>query len=194
MTDPIAKLAQFLAGHVDWIRHKQFADEFIRDVEACHRVIRSIARGPSEQKYLGLCGAPSWTENLGGESGMRELEGPPCEGDVYTYRGAKTGRCKTCGAQVNTTEREAWLDSEVRQHVFRASEIANAYSVKVNTIRSWHARGQLANHGTDAEGRPLFNVGEVLDLAAADAARRATEQAKRARRAASKAAESEDAA
>jgi hypothetical protein len=182
MTDPIAKLATWLAGNVEWMRHRAEVDEFLTDVEACHRVVRSIARGPAEQKFLGPCGAPIWTENLGGESGMRELEGPPCDGDVYAYRGARTGRCKTCGAQVDTSEREAWLDGEVRQHVFRAAEIANAYGVKVDTIRSWHTRGQLANHGSDVDGRPLFNVGEVLDLAAADKARRETERAKRERR------------
>ena len=50
------------------------------------------------------------------------------------------------------------------------------------SIRSWAKRGQLAQHGEDREGRPLYNLGEVLDLAAADAARREENRAKRARR------------
>ena len=101
---------------------------------------------------------------------------------MYGYRGASRGRCKTCGAEVATSEREAWLDGEVRQHLFRASEIANAYGLRANTIRVQHARGLLVAHGHDAEERPLFNVGEVLDLAAADAARRETNRARRERR------------
>jgi hypothetical protein len=108
--DPIVLWARWLSGHVEWVRKTDDAERFLTEVDECLRAVRSIARGPSEQKYLGA------------------------------------------------------------------------------------ARGQLVPHGHDAEDRPLFNVGDVLDLAAADAARRATEQAKRARRAAAKAAETEDAA
>jgi hypothetical protein len=189
--DPIVLWARWLAGHVEWIRHTDDAERFLIEVDECARVVRGLARGPAEQKYLGPCGAPAWVENLGGESGCRELEGPPCEGDVYASRGSRTGRCRVCAAEVSTDERAAWLDGQARSHAFRAAQIAEAYRVNVNTIRSWAARGQLVPHGHDTEDRPLYNVGDVLDLAAADAARRATEQAKRARRAAAKAAEDE---
>jgi hypothetical protein len=192
MTDPIAKLAGWLAGHVEWIRHRQEADEFLSAVDACLRVVRGLARGPSEQKYLGPCGAPYLCDGIAvGDQGQPWAEcGEPvshpahelrhCDGDVYAYRGAKVGRCRTCGAEVATSEREAWLDAEVRAHAFRDREIADAYNVK--TIRTWVTRGHLVPHGHDADGRPLLNVGDVLDLAAADAARRETDRAKRARR------------
>jgi hypothetical protein len=193
--DVIPHSARFLAGHVEWMRHRQEAGEFLGDVGAAVRVVSGLARGPASQRYLGPCGAPLWIENLGGEAGCRELEGPPCEGDTYARDGASVGRCRSCGAEVATSERQAWLDGEVRSHAFRAAEIGKAYGVNVNTIRSWAARGLLVPHGHDPEERPLFNVGDVLDLAAADAARRATEQAKRARRAADReAAETEEAA
>jgi hypothetical protein len=194
MTDPIAKLATWLAGHVEWMRHRQEADEFLSAVDACLRVVRGLARGPSEQKYLGPCGGccatcgctPGW--HVGGNaatSGHRcegDFGSSTCDGDVYAYRGAKVGRCRTCGAEVATSEREAWLDAEVRAHAFRDREIADAYGVNVKTIRTWVTRGHLVPHGHDADGRPLLNVGDVLDLAAADAARRETDRAKRARR------------
>ena len=202
--DPIARFATWLGGHVEWMRHRQEADEFLAAVDSCLRVVRSIARGPAEQKYLGPCGADRKHADLCGETVCYEDdftlnctcwchtdEPSTCEGDVYAYRGSRVGRCRTCGAEVATGDREAWLDGEVRSHAFRAAQIAEAYGVNANTIRSWAARGQLVPHGHDPEDRPLFNVGEVLDLAAADAARRATEQAKRARRR-ERAAETED--
>lgn len=192
--DPIVHAAHYLEANLEWWRHRPHVDEFLGDVEACARVVRSIARGPAEQKYLGPCGAPvavTMTDTVTRLAVQTEVD---CEGDVYGRVGAQTGTCRTCGATVDQNERRHWLDDEVRGHAFRAAQIAEAYGVNVNTIRSWHGRGQLANHGTDGEGRPLFNVGEVLDLAAADAARREGERAKRARRAAVKAAESEDAA
>jgi hypothetical protein len=193
--DVLVLAAGWLAGHVEWMRHRQEAGDFLADVGAAVRVVTGIARGPASQRYLGPCGAPQWIENLGGEAGCRELEGPPCEGDTYAREGAQHGACRSCGATVSTADRQAWLDGEVRSHAFRATEIGKAYGVNVNTIRSWAARGLLVPHGHDGEERPLFNVGDVLDLAAADAARRATEQAKRARRAADReAAETEEAA
>jgi hypothetical protein len=105
-----------------------------------------------------------------------------CDGDVYARDGAPVGRCRTCGAEVSTAERRAWLDGEVRARAFRAAEIAQAYDINVNTIRTWAGRDRLTAHGYDRDGRPLYNVGEVLDLAAADAARRETARAERARR------------
>jgi hypothetical protein len=190
MTDPIVKTATWLAGHVEWMRHRAEADEFLTAVEACMRLVRGLARGPAAQRYLGPCGAR--IETLSDETSV--LVSRECDGDIYARVGALSGSCRTCGATASALERQAWLDGTVRTHAFRASEIAQAYRVNVNTIRSWAGRGLLVAHGHDGEGRPLFNVGEVLDLAAADAARRATEQAKRARRAAAKAAETEDAA
>lgn len=185
MTDPIARMAQFLAGHAEWLRHRQEADEFLNAVDACLRVVRGLARGPSEQKYLGPCGA-TLCRLCGVVNATHVCEGDipvwPCDGDVYAYRGARVGRCRTCGAEVATSEREAWLDAEVRAHAFRDREIADAYGVNVKTIRTWVGRGHLVPHGHDGDGRPLLNVGDVLDLAAADAARRETDRAKRARR------------
>jgi hypothetical protein len=160
-------------------------DEFLVDIAAAARIVAGIARGPSAQKYLGPCGA----DVLG------EFE-RECEGDVYArvYADgtvARTGTCRTCRATVETDERIAWLDGEVRGHAFRAAEIAQAYGLRANTIRVWATRGVLVAHGHDRDGKPLFNVGDVLDLAAVDAARRVEEQAKRARRAAARAVEDE---
>jgi hypothetical protein len=178
MTDLIVEAARFLSAQIEYSRHQPWVDEFYAAVAQAAGEMRFVVNGPDEQKYLGPCGAALVGFDF--ETDRSTID--TCEGDVYAYRGAKVGRCKTCGAEVATGEREAWLDGEVRTWSFRASEIAGAHRINVNTIRSWHARGQLAAHGHDSEGRPLFNVGEVLDLAAADAARRATEQAKRARR------------
>jgi hypothetical protein len=197
MTDPIAKLATWLAGHVEWMRHRQEADEFLSDVDACLRIVRGLARGPSEQRYLGPCGAETRGDFLAGgpNSGITEIYA--CGGDVYAYRGAQRGACTTCGAQVATAERQAWLNELARSHAFTDRQIADAYpQLNVKTIRSWRDRGKLKTYyRTDqgivvewadppegAEREKLHYVGDVLDLAAADAARRETDRSARARR------------
>lgn len=194
--DPIIVAAQWLASQIEWLRHaidgnEPYAIAAFDEIGFCAGRLRGLVNGPGEQKFLGPCGATvAWDED---DNEIPRDE--PCEGDVYAHLGAKEGACRACGARWATAKREAWLDGEVRSHAFRAAHIAEAYGVRANTIRVWADRGRLTAHGHDGEGRPLFNVGEVLDLAAADAARRAGEQAKRARRAAAReAAETEDAA
>lgn len=196
VADPIVEAASWLERNLEWLRHRQEIDSFMVDVEVCVRVVRGLARGPQEQKYLGPCGAVEQIDvtTFGHQPGSQTMDGPACEGDVYGRVGAKTGACRTCGAEVAQDERRAWLDGEVRSRAFRAVEIAQAYGVNVNTIRSWAARGHLVEHGRDRDERPLYNVGDVLDLAVADAHRREAERTKRERRAAARAAENEDAA
>jgi hypothetical protein len=162
------------------------------EIGECASRMRGLVDGPSAQKYLGPCGA--WVRLPGDVT----LDGvpieTPCEGDVYGYRGAPTGTCRTCGTQVDQAERSAWLDAEVRQHSYRASEIEDAYGVPAGQIRVWAARGQLAVHDHDLQERARYMLGDVLDLAAAQAVRREEKRAERARRAAARAAGSEDAA
>lgn len=110
-----------------------------------------------------------------------------CDGDVYAKPGSQYGECRACGTRYDVEDRRAWLDAEVRSRAFRAAHIADAYGISADTIRSWAGRGQLLAHGTETDVKtgkqvPLYNVGDVLDLAATVAARRAEGQAKRARR------------
>jgi hypothetical protein len=201
VTDPIAKLALWLAGHVEWWRHRPEADEFLSDVEACLRIVRGLARGPSEQRYLGPCGA-DLGDMFGRGCGGDVFEyAPPadsvCAGDVYAHRGAQRGACTTCGAHVATAERQAWLNELARSHAFTDRQIADAYpQLNVKTIRSWRDRGKLKTYYRNDQGivvewadppdgverEKLHYVGDVLDLAAADAARRETDRSTRARR------------
>lgn len=216
MTDPIVAAAEFIVQNLEWTRHQPWADEFLADIGASARVVSSTARGPAAQRYLGPCGAerehgdlcapgpgPCFEDDFTDECRCWCHEGEPkvCDGDIYAREHASVGRCRTCGAEVSTDARRAWLDDEVRAHAFRAVEIAQAYGVNVNTIRSWATRGSLKSYFRTEAGivsdwadppkgetrERLHYVGDVLDLASADAARRAEGQAKRARRAAVKA-------
>jgi hypothetical protein len=183
--DPLEFAAVWLTEHLEWMRHRPEVDEFLADVDAAVRVMRGLVRGPSEQRYLGPCGAlvvenyeRTETEGWIDESGIMRT----CDGDVYGRAGGDKGTCRTCGAQVEQNERRAWLDEVRRDWLFTARDIAEAYEINVKTIRSWHNRGHLAAHGHDPEGAPLHKIGEVLDLAAGDAARREEARAARARR------------
>jgi len=221
--DPLIAAATFLSGQIEWMRHaidgaEPYAIRAFDEIAQCAGRLRGLVNGPGEQKFLGPCGA-TLCSLCGVVEATHVCEGDipvwVCDGDVLTYRGAKVGRCKTCGAEVATSEREAWLDGEVREFAFRAAHIAEAYRVNVNTIRSWAARGQLKSYWRTELGLtvewvdPVLDdklkgeeleerLGEISDEIQArggrlhyDAARREGERAKRARRAAVKAAESD---
>jgi hypothetical protein len=182
MTDPIITAAQFLHAQLDWCRHATdeqggaYAAGVFAEIGDCASRMRSLVEGPAAQRYLGPCGAEGvWLDD------GSTIEPRTCDGDVYGRAGADKGRCRTCGAEVSQDERRAWLDSEVRLHTYTVVEIAEAYPIKANTIRQWLSRGLLVAHG-ELNGRALLNLGEVLDLAAGDAARREEARAERARR------------
>jgi hypothetical protein len=162
------------------MRHRPEADEFLTDVEACARVVRRIARGPAAQRYLGPCGALVLTPEPWEPGTPASAE---CEGDVYGPQGGKVGTCRTCGAQVAQDERKAWLDEVVRQYSYTAAEIASAYPIRRNTINQWASRNRLVAHDHNEQGRPRYNLGDVLELAAEDAARREERRVQRETRA-----------
>lgn len=218
--DPMIAAARFLGTQLEWLRHavdgaEPYAIRAFHEIGQCAGRLRGLVNGPSEQRYLGPCGSTvAWDDD-----GTEIERDAPCTGDVFVPLGGEKGTCKACKARWNTTDRQAWLNGEVRSWAFRPSEIDDAYGVNENTIRSWARRTNretgeflLASYwrteaglvtpweNTDdpaeikARGPRLHYVGDVLDLAAADKARLAGEQAKRARRAAARAEGSEDAA
>lgn len=181
VADPLIEASSWLGGQLEWVRHavdgtEPYAIRAFSEIAECAARMRSIVDGPRAKKYLGPCGAETaWAP---GTMIATEI----CEGDVYGVPGNSTGTCRTCGAKVDQAERTAWLDSEVRAYAYTAAEIADAYpSIKANTIRQWLSRGLLVAHG-ELEGRPLLLLGDVLDLAAGDAARREEARARRAAR------------
>jgi hypothetical protein len=207
--DPLAEAAKWLGGQLEWLRHavdeqgQAYAVQAFDEIGQSAGRLRGLVNGPAEQRYLGPCGsAVAWDDD-----GTEVERDEPCAGDVFAPLGADKGTCRACKARWATAERRAWLDDEVRSWAFRPSEIDDAYGVSQDTIRSWARRTNrqtgeflLASfwrtasglvtpwEPTDdpdeirARGPRLHYVGDVLDLAAADAARRAGEQAKRARR------------
>jgi hypothetical protein len=169
--DDVAIAAAWLAGHCEWMRHRPEVDEFVAGIRRSHQVLAGLARrGGGGREYLGPCG-------------------DDCDGHVWANQGSTNGRCGTCRGLVDVAEREKWRDGEIRKHARRAAEIAGLFGINVKTIRGW-ANGrpeERADNGVllrpgrdpvlhaydwDDAGRPLYLVGDVLDLAAAMAARR----------------------
>jgi hypothetical protein len=190
VTDPLIAAAQFLVTQLPWLAHATdeqggpYAASVFAEIRDCASRMRATVEGPADRRYLGPCGAVPQADvaELTDEFRPVRFAPEPCEGAVWGRNGAATGRCNTCKAEYQRADRQDWIDTLRRDWLYRASEIEEAYpQIKADTIRQWLHRGLLVSHGTYAGG-PLFKVGEVLDLAAADKARREEIRAERDRR------------
>jgi hypothetical protein len=156
---PINAAVSWLYGHLEWMRHRAEVDEFLRDVEACARIVRGIARGPADRVYLGPCGAErqpceglepeDWPEADCGHHEPHPAHTDTCDGDVYGLPDGDTGRCRECGAEFDQGERQKWRDGQVAERLadqpIPARDIAYALRLSVKTIRSWATERRTEN-------------------------------------------------
>jgi hypothetical protein len=171
--DPLEVACRYLAGQVDWIRHQRFAADAFKDFRAAELIVVAISVPPGERRWLDL--------DDGGE----------CDAELYAKPGATAATCRTCGTRHDARDRRAHLDQVARGYAYTASEIAAAYGIRANTISVWAHRGRIVAIG-EVGGHPVYPLGQVLDLAAVEAARRATLAARKARRAEDAAARHDD--
>lgn len=158
MTDPIIAAARFLTGHLDWLRHRNATDiqECFADIAAAARVVAGIAdRGRNPGRYAGPCGT--------------EKDGKVCGQDVIARHGSNVGKCQTCGAMYDVDEQQAWMRSEIEDYLARPVEIAGillrlGFPIGYSTIAAYAAKGKIAAHSTDEDGKPLYRIGDVMTL------------------------------
>lgn len=101
-----------------------------------------------------------------------------CMADIYGRIGAAKAHCQECGAEHNLAERREWLLQHLDDSLVHAGLLAGLLTmlntnVTSSRIRNYAARGRLVNHGHDAKGRPLYRVGDVLDIVAPETRRAA---------------------
>lgn len=172
--DLLPDYGPFLLGQVDWLRQREQAPAaYLELTRAVGRVRGSIDRR-AERVYAGPCGAMDYWPD-----GALVLCSAPCTGDVYGRPNAKTASCEVCGAEHDAADRRQWLLAAVEDQLAHIAWLSKALSnlgrpVADPTIRSWVTRGRLVAHGTDAHGRAVYRVGDVLDLIRAEAVRRSS--------------------
>jgi hypothetical protein len=146
---PTAVVALWLVRQLGWIRHRQEAEQALDEIgDACRVLVRVVDR-PADHWYAGRC---------------------DCGEDLYPVAEAKTVRCRGCASVHDLDERKVWLLDQAEDVLAGAAWCAatlERLGVKVtaSTIRTWAERSQLASHGFDAAGRPLYRLGTVRGLA-----------------------------
>lgn len=147
-----------LLPRVDHIAAHQWAADTVLELDrVVAQSIRVIDRPPS-RNYAGPC--------------------DQCGHDLYAVGGKPTVTCRECGIEYNLTARREWLLARVHDQLATAVEISRALTslelpVTADRIRQWKTRERIEVKAHDRIGRPLYRVGDVVDLLV-EAAQRAS--------------------
>lgn len=127
--------AAWLAAHCEWMRHRPQCAEFLEDVEAAHRIIRSIAEPGQHRVIVGLC---------------------DCGKTLYAIAGRQTVTCKDCQLTWDVDDSRDALRGHLDDRLVTAAEAAHLAGF-LDTDRTgeqirklvnkWSERGLLTRHG-----------------------------------------------
>ena len=141
----------FLAGQVDWLRHRDEGDEAANAIEAaCRRIERIVDRGP-ERLVVGRCPCGTW---------------------LYAITGADDVKCDGCGTSYDVQASRADLREQLKDSLMTAAEAARMvahtgldvpnYRIR-KLLWTWTQRGRLQARG-EVNGDPTYRFGDALDL------------------------------
>lgn len=165
-----AAMALWLTHHVQAIAQDEAAGDCYDRIHELHRAIRRAVDNLAK-RWAGPCTARLLVADLviaGAGLGIGVVE-RECGADLRTRPGAKVIRCDMCGAEYEPVERLKWILAKSREHHATATFCANAltdagYAVTSNQILKLAGRGKLLSYRDDDAGRPLYLIGDLLDL------------------------------
>lgn len=102
--------------------------------------------------------------------GIREERGAPCIHcerpmiKVVTEAGAEDDyECRSCRREVTGDDYRYVVEVAYRAHADKltALDLTERYGVKASVVRVWGSRGHIRKHGTNSEGKILYDVSDV---------------------------------
>lgn len=178
-----ARIADYLRDAARWLSQHPDGPQVVDELTAALRHARATIDRPADRAFIGTCGALIETAmHLGAvdDTGAPVLSLVPtsCTEQLYAREGRPVIDCPRCGTTWDVAARQQALLEQLEDHVLPAVDIARAVDglgvpVTADRIRQWKRRRLLAvaldDHGrprADVRGRPLYRVGDVLDLVA----------------------------
>lgn len=156
--DTVSAMAGWLVSEVEYLRHHEAAVEAVTEITAAVDDARRIVDRPADRVFVGVCSAVH--------------NGISCTESLYARPSAHEVRCRTCGATHEVAARREVLKAAVDDVLATPAEIARAVvwlgdHVRPNQITRWVQAGRLvarAHYPTESGQRPLYRIGDVLDL------------------------------
>jgi hypothetical protein len=158
----------WIAAHPDG---PQIIDELTAAIRNAHRCIDR----PAERRYIGICGA---LIEITLPTLPAAVMAADCPEQLYALGDHEHAECPRCGTKWDVRARQDAMLNQLRDHVLNAADMARAVDglgvdLTPERIRKWKSRGLIApaldrngNPRADVHGRPLYRVGDVLDIVA----------------------------
>lgn len=149
-------VARWLARNLRTLRqHPEAGQAHDEILDAIHQARRAIDK-PQDKVFAGPCGEP-------------QDDGTTCTEDLYGWPGKATATCKTCGAPHDMAQRREWMLSVIEDQVAYSGLLAGLVSnlgvqIGSSTIRRYASAGRIKVISVDAKRRPLYRIGDVLDV------------------------------
>lgn len=154
---PVAAAAQFLAGAMTWLRYRPEWSEAHAALSPLLKDVLRIIDIQPERRYVGPC---SYDDPDTGQQ---------CLADVYARPHAVVAVCLACGTEYDVEQCQEWMRQQLEDLLARPIEIAGimqrlGLKIGYSTIAAYAQKGLIAAHGHDAHLRPMYRVGDVLDV------------------------------
>lgn len=170
--DRIDCLAAWLGIHERYVRRHEAVGELWQEVHDLVAQVRRIVDRRPDRCYLGVCSVHLDTLDGGGDAHPGFPPQPIyCDADLYAVDGYDTVTCRACGTVHGVPERRRILLDAVDDQLGTAAEIARALAayadveLKVERLRQWYSRGQIAQYAPrDGDRWPRYRVGDVREL------------------------------
>lgn len=152
-----SSMARWLLWRLDGMAAQPWAADTLRLVQVSARGV-GVIDSPATRTFAGPC--------------------DDCGHDLYARAGKQHVTCHNCGLTYDLAARRRWLLGMVHDRLATATEVARALTslelpVTAERIRQWKHRGRLAPLAHDPLDRPLYRVGDVVDLLVQQAERSA---------------------
>ncbi len=160
--DPAAEPAGGLGEMAAWLLARRAKLAMLPDAGHCADEIAHVAATaeravdrPPERRYAGPCGV--------------------CGQPLYAKPGAATVTCRDHEPlwKGDVDERRKWMLTEISSryaHAASAVHLLGLLGVRITPVRvtRWKQAGLLTSSRTDLYRRPLYRIGDLIDLAATD--------------------------
>lgn len=157
MNDAIVEASLWLTSRLDWLRHHPAADEHLTTIDVCARVMRGVVnQGRDPGRYAGPCSTVG-------------PDGRTCGEDVTARTGSNVAVCSKCGSEYDVDEQQRWMLGEIEDYLATSVEIAGVllrlgFPIGYSTIAAYAAKGRIVQRGHDEQDRPVYRIGDVIDL------------------------------
>jgi hypothetical protein len=144
----MAGFPNLLAGHPAAVEMHDELRVRVRDAR------KAIDRRPG-RAFLGICGGV--------------FEGVVCDAALHVYEGKHEARCFECGTEWRVEDRRRAMLSSLEDRVAHSGALAalvkrNGVSLASSTVRNYARSGKIRQVGVDEKKRPVYRVGDVLDV------------------------------